>query len=76
MLLVFLICSKGQISQCERESFCIADSQQLGVTSLLCTDHKVSATSVCRLLILHRKPKLDRTKRLGHMRSAGWAQLV
>jgi len=43
-LLVFLICSKQQLSQCERELFCIVDSQQMGVMSHICTDHKVSAT--------------------------------
>jgi len=42
---VFLICSKQQLSQCERELFCIVDSQQMGVMSHTCTDHKVSATA-------------------------------
>jgi len=46
MLLVFLIGSKQQLSQCEREPFCIVDSQQMGVMSHTCTDHKVSATKV------------------------------
>jgi len=41
---MFLICSKRQISQYERELLCVVDSQQLGVASLTCTDHKVSAT--------------------------------
>jgi len=48
-LLVFLIYSKQQFSQCERELFCIVDSQQMGVISNTCIDHKVSATVVRHL---------------------------
>jgi len=47
-LLVFLIFSKQQLSQCEKEVFCIVDSQQMGVISHTCTDHKVSATLVTK----------------------------
>jgi len=43
-LLAFLIPSKEQISQNERMLFCIVDSQQMGVSWRVCTDHKVSAT--------------------------------
>jgi len=49
-LLVLLIFSKQQLSQRERELFCIVDSQQIGVTSHTCTDHKVSATAVISIL--------------------------
>ena len=44
--LVFLIYSKEQISQSERVLFCIADSQQVGVLRIICTDRRVSATVV------------------------------
>jgi len=49
-LLVLLIFSKQQLSQRERELFCIVDSQQMGVISHTCTDHKVSATAVISIL--------------------------
>jgi len=43
-----LIPSKWEFSQSERGLFCIVDSQQMGVFSRICADHKASAT-LCRL---------------------------
>ena len=43
MLLVFLICSKQELSQCDREPFCNVDSQQMGVYE----SHMYRPQSVC-----------------------------